>query len=300
MTGDPAGFYRFSLGALSCIAVSEGDCGAPPAGGQLVVGPPLEEVYALLREHGLGRQAPRINVTALAVQRGDRTILIDSGFGIFATPDGANRPGRVQPNLAAAGVAPDDVDLVILSHPHGDHGGGLLQPGGTLTYPNARYVLPRREWEFWIAGEPDLSPALITDDFRAAMKMQARTVLPAIEHRLNLAEPGDEVAEGMRLLATPGHTPGLVGVEIDGGGERMLYLADVFMHPVISVKRPQWRVPMDLDGETSADTRRRLLTRLADSGELVFSTHFPWPALGWINARRGEHEWVPVEWRWRS
>ena len=297
---NPPGFCWLRVGDVECVAVSEGDAGAPPGGGPLIAGTPPEEVFGLLRAHGGGRQEPRISVTALALRRGHRTTLIDSGFGIFNTPDGLNRPGQVQPNLAAAGIASEDVDLVIISHPHGDHVGGLLTPEGELTYPNARYVLPRREWQFWIESEPDLSSALIPDGFKQAMKMQARTVLPRLEGRIDLAEPGEEVEPGMRLLATPGHTHGMVGVEIDGGGQRLLYLADVFMHPVLSIKRPGWRVPMDLDGKASEATRHELLERVASSGELCFCTHFPWPALGWVVERDGEHHWTPLDWRWWS
>ncbi|HEY1777243.1 MAG TPA: MBL fold metallo-hydrolase [Solirubrobacteraceae bacterium] len=298
---NPTGFYKFSVGSLRAVALSEGYCGVIDSG----TGPPPiaadrdpSEVQDLLARHGRAQDAPAINLTALAVQGAGPTVLIDSGFGAFATPDGENRPGMVAPNLEAAGITPDAVELVIVSHPHGDHIGGLLRPEGGLTYPNARYVMPRREWQFWMESEPDLSSALIPDGFRQGMRHQARTALPQIEHALDLADPGEEVAPGIRLVAMPGHTHGMVGVELTSGETRLLYVADAFMHPVVSIKRPHWRVAMDLDAEAATRTRGDLLERCARGGELVLAPHFPWPALGRIVDRGGEHEWVAADWRW--
>jgi hypothetical protein len=90
----------------------------------------------------------------------------------------------------------------------------------------------------------------------------------------------------------------MVGVELTSGEDCLLYVADAFMHPVISIKRPQWRVAMDLDAEAATRTRRDLLTRCASSSELVLAPHFPWPALGRIVDSSGEHEWVAADWRW--
>jgi len=297
---NPTGFYNFPLGTLRLIALSEGYCGTLPASaGPLPIAADQDpaEVIALLAANGAGHGGG-ITLTALAVVGARGPILIDTGFGAYATPDGENRPGMVAHNLAAAGVPPEDVELVVISHPHGDHIGGVLRPEGGLRFPNARYVLPRREWDFWMAPEPDLSTAMITDGFRQGMLYQARTALPQIEHSLELVEPGEEFAPGLRFVALPGHTHGMCGVEIASGEERLLYVADAFMHPVISVGRPGWRIAMDLDHPAAVRTRRDLLERLSRSGELVLAPHFAWPALGRIVERGGEHEWVAAEWRW--
>ena len=299
---NPTGFFNFPLDQRRLIVLSEGFCGTIERGpGPIPIAADQDpaDVEELLATHGhSGSGASAITLTALAVQGGGPTTLIDSGFGAFATPDGQNRPGMIAPNLQAAGISPEEVELVIVSHPHGDHIGGLIRPEGGVTYPNARYVMPRREWEFWMDSEPDLSTAWIPDGFRHGMRYQARTALPQIEHALELVEPGDEVAPGIRLIPLPGHTHGMVGVEIGSDSERLLYVADAFMHPILSVKRPDWRVAMDLDHEAATRTRRSLLERLAASGELVLAPHFSWPALGRIIERSGEHEWIAADWRW--
>jgi glyoxylase-like metal-dependent hydrolase (beta-lactamase superfamily II) len=298
---NPSGFYNFPLGSLRLIALSEGYCGALPASS----GPPPiaadqdpADVWALLAANGAGHGAGAITLTALAVTGAGGPILIDSGFGAYSTPDGENRPGMIASNLASAGIAPEDVALVVISHPHGDHIGGLLRPEGGLAFPNARYVLPRREWEFWMGPDPDLSTALISDGFRQGMLYQARTALPQIEHALDLIEPGEEFAPGLRFVALPGHTHGMCGVEVVSGEERLLYVADAFMHSVLSIKRPAWRIAMDLDHDTAARTRRSLLERCSSTGELVLAPHFAWPALGRIVDRGSEHQWVAADWRW--
>jgi glyoxylase-like metal-dependent hydrolase (beta-lactamase superfamily II) len=298
---NPTGFYNFPLGELRLIALSEGYCGTLPAS----AGPPPiaadqdpADVWALLAANGAGAGAAGVTLTALAVVSASGVALIDTGFGAYATPDGENRPGMVAQNLAAAGIGPEEVDLVVISHPHGDHIGGVLRPRGELAFPNARYVLPRQEWEFWTAPDPDLSTAKISDGFRQGMLYQARTALPQIEHALDLVEPGEELAPGMRFVALPGHTYGMCGVEVVSGEERLLYVADAFMHAVISIKRPDWRIAMDLDHDAARRTRRDLLDRCSGSGELVLAPHFAWPALGRIIDRGDEHQWVAADWRW--
>src|SRR5919201_5894228 len=111
---NPAGFYRFPVGDFDCIALTEGDCG-PGSPFGLAADQQPRDVDQLLHSRGIDPSAVRINATALAVQHAGETVLIDPGFGIFSTPDGENRPGRVAPNLSAAGVEPEEVDLVIVS-----------------------------------------------------------------------------------------------------------------------------------------------------------------------------------------
>jgi glyoxylase-like metal-dependent hydrolase (beta-lactamase superfamily II) len=284
------GIQTVNVGQLECVVLSDGDRGNAHWG-VLAADQAPETLEGFLAGRGVTSEFA-VEVHPVAIRGGEETVLIDAGFGIFSGPDGVQRPGQVVPNLRAAGIEPEDIQLVVLTHPHGDHAGGLIRPDEGLTYPNARYVMPQAEWDFWMEGEPDLSGTLIDPAFRQGMKMQARTVLPEIKDRLELVMPDQEVFPGGRLLATPGHTPGLVGVEITSAGKRLLYLADAFMHPILSVAHPEWRVAMDADHATAVQTRQALLRRLADSGELVHNFHFAYPSVGRISREGDSYRWT--------
>ena len=114
------------------------------------------------------------------------------------------------PNLRSIGVAPEEIDTVILTHGHVDHIGGNLDQAGKLAFPNARYVMSRAEWDFW-AADPDLAAFKVTA-FIDLIRSVARTQLPPIQERLILVEDGDEIVPGIQVVAAPGHTPGHIAL----------------------------------------------------------------------------------------
>lgn len=215
------------------------------------------------------------SVNCLLVRVGDRRIVLDTGTG-RDEPAMLERYGGgcglLTDNLRALGVAPADVDTVILSHAHGDHVGGATVRSGAgapmPTFPNARYWIWKGEWEHWTTPQ-----ALSERPFLE------RKLLPLQAHgQLELPDSELEVAPGVRLIAAPGHTPGHVCVALTSGREIAIYTGDLLHHPT-QFDHPDWSPAFDLLPELSAASRQRILERAAREGAVLLTAHLPTPGI---------------------
>jgi glyoxylase-like metal-dependent hydrolase (beta-lactamase superfamily II) len=208
---------------------------------------------------------------SLLARAGGRLVLVDGGLGATATTMQAPA-GRLLSALAALGVEPGDIDDVIVTHAHGDHVGGLFA-GENPTFPRARHHLGRAEWDFWMEQDPqprlppDLAPLLI-DVARAALSVLERASV------LELIDDDTEVAPGVDVRHAPGHTPGHLVVELNNGGDPLLYLADAVIHE-LQFEHPTWTSPLDVDAELTVHTRARLLARASQEQLLIAGFHLP-------------------------
>lgn len=197
--------------------------------------------------------------------------------------------------LADAGYPPDAVDLVVLTHLHTDHVGWNTRARGdgtwVPTFPRARYLVSRTEREFWAGHAMD----------EARQQMFRDSVQPVEEAGLlDLVEvpaEGVELAPGLRLLPTPGHTPGHIAVRVSSRGRAALVTGDAVHHPV-QLAHPELGSCVDIDPEQARATRRALFGSAADDGALVLGTHFPPPTAGRVHAvgggRAGAYRLTPV------
>ncbi|WP_171113746.1 MULTISPECIES: MBL fold metallo-hydrolase [Streptomyces] len=234
-----------------------------------------------------------IDSHSFAFVLGGLRILVDTGIGNGkerANPAWHNLNTDFLQRLAAAGFPPDSVDLVVLTHLHADHvGWNTREVNGEWvpTFPNARYLTSRTEREFW-AGY----------DMEEARKQMFRdSVIPIEEAGLldlvDVPADGVEIVPGLRLIPTPGHTPGHIAVELTSRGETALITGDCIHHPV-QFAHPAIGACVDIDPEQSEDSRRKLLGSLADTDTLVLGTHFAPPTAGRVVTHEGAYRLSPV------
>ncbi|MEU5608711.1 MBL fold metallo-hydrolase [Streptomyces sparsogenes] len=234
-----------------------------------------------------------IDSHSFALAIGGLRVLVDTGIGngkTRANPAWHDLRTDYLERLTAAGFAPETLDLVILTHLHTDHVGWNTREVSSEwipTFPNARYVTSRVEREFWAGYDMD----------EPREQMFRDSVIPVEEAGLldtvDVPAEGAEIVPGLRLLSTPGHTPGHVAVQLTSGGETALITGDCIHHPV-QFAHPSIGSCVDIDPEQSEASRRKLLGSLAGTGALVLGTHFPPPTAGHVVTHGDAYRLSPV------
>lgn len=281
--------YRFKVGDFECMAVSDGNFAYPDQ--SFFVNAPRKRLEQMLREHKVQPGAIMTPWTCLFIDTGHQRVLVDTGGG----PAGASMVpsiGKLLPNLETEGIAFGGIDKVILTHGHPDHIGGCVGSEGKPTFPQARYVMWKDEWEFWMS-EPNLAQLEVDEDFKQIMLMVARHNLPPIRGQLDLVDHETEIVPGVRAVPAPGHTPGHMAVIISSGGEQLFCISDVALHP-IHLEQPDWYPAFDLLHEQAMATRRKLMNRAATEKALILAFHFPFPGLGHIVQKEAGWRWQPL------
>jgi len=202
------------------------------------------------------------------------TVLVDFGAGHEAAVEWEEDVGHAAGSLRAAGVSPDQVEIAVITHAHADHLGGLVVPGEggarAPRFPGARHLLARAEWRYWVEEEPaGVSVEMIPDARRDLHALREAGVL-------ELVDGDEEIADGVRLLPTPGHTPGHLSVLVGSGPETAVVNGDVLLTPW-AFAHPEWDSRADVDPELAVRTRRALFDRLVESGGLLFAYHLETP-----------------------
>lgn len=280
--------YRFTLGEFDCAIVNDGTYVYLDPGPLFFENAPRAELAAALQEYDIDLDTWHEYVSpypSLVIDTGQHLVLVDTGMGPRVPTT-----GKLQHNLQAAGFRPEDVDVVVLTHVHPDHVGGNVDEQGKPVYPNARYVLWQREWDFW-TNDPDLSG--LRDDFWGPVMLEtAERYLPPIKEQVDLVEPEHEIVPGITALAAPGHTPGQLALLITSQEQSLLAAADAVGLP-IHIQHPDWLIGTDLLAEETISTRHRLFKLAADKNMLVFAPHFIFPSLGRVGTNENGWYWIP-------
>lgn len=282
------GSYAFEIGGFHCIAVSDGTYDYDPV--SLFSTLERDEILERLDTYPFIEGKIRSPYTFLYVDTGKNKVMTDMGAGNL----GPNT-GKLLENLKRAGVDPQDVDTVIITHAHPDHIGGTLDVNGDPHYPNARYYIRKEEFDFWF---DDKAYQQVMEHLSAILSPEvffevARGQLGPVRDRIEFVTEEKEILPGVWMRDTPGHTPGHMSVSFSSGGEHLWFVGDALVFPFM-IREPDTIPRFDILAEMASETRKDLRKRLCDENALVVAQHFPpFPSLGRV-VRKG------IDWTWEA
>lgn len=213
-----------------------------------------------------------IGFTPMVLNTGSQSIMFDTGNGAARRP----KQGLLKEALMISGYKPEQVDIVVLSHFHPDHIGGLMENGAPL-FPNARYFTNSAEYDFWTPESK------LTGGTARVAKLAQSNVVP-VANKMTMLKADDSVVTGVNAVAAAGQTPGHTAFHIESEGKRLLFMADACNHYIMPMQKPDWHVRFDMDKAAAAATRKKLLGMAAADRIPIAGYHMPFPAVGYVEA----------------
>lgn len=289
-----AGFYSFAVGNYKLATLSDGfivfDHPKPLFAGEEADD---AEYESTLSRHFLPPKSEYSQLDSIFIDTGKNKVLIDVGAGTNLGPT----TGNLVTNLGNLGVGSEEIDTVFLSHGHMDHLGGSTNQDGNPLFPNARYLIGQKEWDFWMQPIVPVSQPY-PEDIKRAIVDVAKRQLNGIRDRIEFVKPGQEIVTGITAEEAYGHSEGMMALNVSSGDESLFYTADTFMHFAMSLEHPTWPIGFDNDRAQGVRTRLKVLGRVTAEKSLIFVPHFPFPGLGHISKVGESYRWEPIAWRW--
>jgi glyoxylase-like metal-dependent hydrolase (beta-lactamase superfamily II) len=282
------GVYRQKIGTYEVTALYDGTW-FRKIDDKFVRNAGPEQVNKALTDAFLQPGIVPTSFTATLVNTGSKLVLIDAGTGGQLGPTTGHMPAA----LAAAGVKPEAIDLIVISHFHPDHINGIKDKDGRKVFANAEIQVPAPEWAFWM---DDAKMNAAPEGMRPAF-LNVRRIFQDIAGEMKRYEPGIEHAPGVTSIAAYGHTPGHTAFSVNSGNQSLLVLSDTTNHPWLFARNPEWQGIFDMDGAMAVANRKRMLDRAAADRMQVAGYHFPFPATGYIVRQGSGYEVVPVMWQ---
>ena len=274
-TADPAkGFVTYKVGAVEVTALYDGIWEKPhdPA---FIANASVEDVKAAMVKAGLPADFVSIPFTVLVIKTGGKTIMCDSGTGGQVQPTA----GKLAANMKAAGIDPAKIETILISHCHPDHIFGLMEKDTNKpVYPNAELIISDVEYKFWT------DPAVIDrlPEARKGLARRIQAVFPTWKN-IRQVEGEPEVAPGIRLVSSPGHTPGHRAFHLSSGSSQLMISNDTAYVPALVVANPGWHGQYDQNAAMAEESRRKLLDRVIADKIMICGYHFPFPGAGTIS-----------------
>jgi len=281
------GYYRLQLGDYEITALFDGVIDIDT---RLLKNASTAEFDPLLARMFVPSPKMPTAVNAYLVNTGKQLVLLDTGMGAHR---GAAL-GHLAENLKAAGYGPEQVDLVLLTHLHGDHEGGLADAQGRPCFPRARVLAAAGEAGYWLSPE---ALAAAPERVRASGVFAAKMTAPyRASGQWGVFAQGAAPAPGIRALAAFGHTPGHTAFLVESRGRKLLVWGDLVHAHAVQFARPGVAIEFDIDTAAAVATREALFTRAAREKLLVAGMHLPFPGVGRVrDDGGGAFAWVPVE-----
>ncbi len=282
--------YAVQIGDIEVLVISDGVLPLPTK--MLGYNADAADRAAWLNDMFLPQDAFDWALNAVVVRSGKQTILIDAGLGLDPELN-LPRAGQLVKRLDAAGIDLGSVTDVVLTHMHMDHVGGLLVDGvKERLRPDLRIHVAAAEVKFWEA--PDFTHVSMPPGFPDALRAAAKQFRKEYESQLRLFDDEQEVAPGVVVSRTGGHTPGHSVIRVASGKDRLMFAGDAVF--AVGFEHPDWHNGFEHDPEEAARVRIRLLRELAVNGSFLVATHMPFPSVGHVAADGDVFRWVPAFW----
>lgn len=276
--------WQMNMGDWRITAVSDGT---------VVV--PLDKLLTHITPENLVKrmaavgQTPQADaaINAYVIDTGHQRILVDTGAGALFGNAGGHLPER----LRAAGIDPDSIDLVLLTHIHADHSGGV-QRDGKPVFRNATVRVDHKDVDFWLnpAHAPQVEP-----DQRHTFAESERSLRPVIDAgKLKTFSAPATLAEGIEAIPASGHTPGSVIYRVSHGGETLLVWGDIIHAEPVQMPEPKVAIRFDVDQQKAVATREKVLAQAARDGDWIASAHIAFPGIGKVVKNGEGYRWMPA------
>lgn len=279
------GYYRQMVGAFEVTALYDGQIMLDQ---KLLKNASATDIQKLLARQFRVSPTPTA-VIAFLINTGERLVLVDAGAGRFFGPT----LGQVVPSLKAAGYQPEQVDVVLLTHLHGDHVGGLVQDGQAV-FPRATVFASAGEAAHWLSPEV---ASRAPEGAQRFFQMARDGVAPYVQADRFKTFTGDaEILPGIAPVLSHGHTPGHTSYLLRSRGQQLLVWGDIVHNAAVQFARPTVTIEFDSDSRQALATRLKLLGWTARDALMVAGAHLPFPGLGQIRAEgKGRFAWVPLD-----
>jgi glyoxylase-like metal-dependent hydrolase (beta-lactamase superfamily II) len=279
-----AGYYRLKIGKVDVIAVSDGGAAFDILG---VVAKEKQEAATRIMARSLVKSPVFVSVNAYIILLGGRTIMVDAGTGeLFGV-----KLGKLPDSLRAAGIPPESITDILVTHVHPDHTGGL-SIGGKKLYPNATVHVNQKELDFWTnksAGDKAVGP---TKEFFGQV---AATVGPYISSGAVKTFEGEaEIFPGIRSVPAYGHTPGHTFYMLEDGGQKIAFMGDTIHVQDAQFEDPSITVAFDVDPKQAAATRVKAFADAAQNEYYIALDHMYFPGIGRVMKENVGYRWLPV------
>lgn len=288
------GYYRLNVGDFQVTALYDGYVNLPAS---VFKGASNKAIKDLLHQRFVDdKNGIQTAVNAYLVNTGKQLILVDSGaakcFGDRATI------GSIQDNLAAAGYKPEQVNAVLLTHLHPDHACGISAVKGQKSFPNATIYVDKAEADFWLnPANLQKYPKEKHAVFKPAFDNVQQLLAPYKDsNQLKTYQLGDNIADGVTVVSSRGHTMGHASYLLSSKGQQLLVLGDVVHSHAIQFAQPSISFDYDYDAKQAVASRYKIFADAAKGGYLLAGAHLPFPGIGHVRAvGKQQFEWVPLE-----
>ena len=245
-----------------------------------------DQLAALLAEAGQPEGKIDLDVNAYLLEVSGERILVDTGTHDLYGPS----LGKLPEQLAQLGIAPNDIDKVLLTHMHNDHTGGLTTSDGKAQFRHAELIVPAAEWDYWTNED-------VFEQAEEGLRFSftgARAAATAYQDRVRVFEPGNHVVSGIDAIGLPGHSIGHTGYRISSGRDQMIIWGDAVVSPDVQFEHPNWASGFDADAIGSIDSRKRIFDEVATDKIFVAGMHLPFPGTGYVSRKKGGYRFQPA------